>query len=141
MQRGLGDAVGLQRVGDLGQLRLGDHQIAHHHHAVVVLGEGHVTAQGQTCLDRDPLGDHVQVGAGQRNPVNGAVVTELSAAAQDGGDGSPVGRGSGNGLVGSGRGLRIGRGGSGGAAAAAAGQYQQPVPSTAAQCGAPREWG
>lgn len=57
--------MGLRRVGDLGQFDFGDHQIAHQHHAVVVLGQGGITAQRQASL-RDTTGDHMQVGPGLR---------------------------------------------------------------------------
>ena len=61
VDRGLLDSVGLQRIGDVGQLGLGDRQVAHHERRGVVFGEGGIAAEGQPGLDRHAVGDHVQV--------------------------------------------------------------------------------
>jgi hypothetical protein len=76
-------------VGDLGQLVLGDHQVAHHHGAVAVFGEGRVPAEGKSRLDGDSVADHAQVGAGQRHPVDRSA-HQHTGAAQHGGDRCPV---------------------------------------------------
>lgn len=89
MQGGLLDPGGLQGVGDLGQFVLGDDQVAHEHGLVLVLGEGRVAAERQAGVDGDALARDLEVLAGQRDAVDGAL-HQRSGAAKGVGDRLPV---------------------------------------------------
>lgn len=110
MDRGLGDASLLQRVDDLGQLVLGDHQVAHRRRAAVAIaGEGRVGAEREPWLDLHALRGDLQVTAGEPDPVDRAA-HHLAFTAQRVRHALPVLRGGGDRLrrVAGGGGLRTG---------------------------------
>lgn len=97
VQCGLGDTMRLQRIGDLGQLLLGDHEVAHQQRFVVVVsGECRVPAQRQPWFDVHTVGRDVKVIARQVDPIRGVVVSELAATSQRVGHRLPVGIGGGH---------------------------------------------